>query len=213
MKQKDLDIKICELLTTKICHDLAGPLGAVNNGMELLKDGNLSMQDQYIELAEMSAKQAIDRLLFFRQAYGVTHEGSVVELTKFKELIGNYLLSINIDSPASFKINNNSKIDSGLAKIIYNLILLAAPCLIGNVKIAITIENSDNKKYNASVIATADNIIIADNIKASFGKDHHVPDLELKSFQAVITNHLARTLDAKVTLSAKDKMLSFQINN
>ena len=33
-----IDMRVAELLASRLCHDLVGPIGAVNNGMELLED-------------------------------------------------------------------------------------------------------------------------------------------------------------------------------
>ena len=33
-----LELQLAPLLCARLCHDLAGPFGAVNNGAELLKD-------------------------------------------------------------------------------------------------------------------------------------------------------------------------------
>ena len=41
-----LDLDLAALLSARLCHDLAGPVGAVNNGAELLAEGGSeSMED------------------------------------------------------------------------------------------------------------------------------------------------------------------------
>ncbi len=37
----EIDLRLAELLASRLCHDVVGPIGAVNNGMELLNDGEL----------------------------------------------------------------------------------------------------------------------------------------------------------------------------
>ena len=34
-----LDLDLAALVSARLCHDLAGPVGAVNNGAELLAEG------------------------------------------------------------------------------------------------------------------------------------------------------------------------------
>ncbi|MSO76029.1 MAG: hypothetical protein EXQ87_03830 [Alphaproteobacteria bacterium] len=65
-----VDLKIVELLCSRLCHDLIGPIGAINNGLELLSDYDPSMADDVLPLLTTSAKQAWDRLAFFRAALG-----------------------------------------------------------------------------------------------------------------------------------------------
>ena len=33
-----IDLRVAEMLCARLCHDLVGPVGAVNNGLELLED-------------------------------------------------------------------------------------------------------------------------------------------------------------------------------
>ncbi|MCB1651149.1 MAG: hypothetical protein KDI46_03765 [Alphaproteobacteria bacterium] len=64
----NLDISVLELLASKICHDLISPIGAVNNGLEILED--MGGGDEVTELIAFSAGQASAKLQAFRMAYG-----------------------------------------------------------------------------------------------------------------------------------------------
>lgn len=61
---------LSSLLSSRLCHDLVGPIGAVNNGVELLADADAEMRAEAESLIGKSAGQAIHRLGFFRIAYG-----------------------------------------------------------------------------------------------------------------------------------------------
>ena len=70
-----LDIRVLELLASRVCHDLVSPVGAIHNGLELIEE----MEDEpapaflgeSIKLIEHSAGQAERRLKLFRLAYGM----------------------------------------------------------------------------------------------------------------------------------------------
>jgi histidine phosphotransferase ChpT len=67
-----LDLRVMELLSSRLCHDLISPIGAVNNGMELLEevpDDPETVADA-VGLAGGSARQASNLLQFYRLAYG-----------------------------------------------------------------------------------------------------------------------------------------------
>jgi len=66
-----IDLRIAELLASRLCHDLVGPIGAVNNGMELLADepAGEGLTDA-IGLVSTSGRRAADILQFYRAAYG-----------------------------------------------------------------------------------------------------------------------------------------------
>ena len=59
------ELRMAELLCTRLCHDLTGPIGAVNNGAEFLGDEGFSMQGQAVELIISSAFSAVVRLASF----------------------------------------------------------------------------------------------------------------------------------------------------
>ncbi len=70
------EIELAALLSARLCHDLAGPVGAVNNGAELLSDGDADGMEDARDLISSCAGQAVRRLRFFRLAYG-SHYGAM----------------------------------------------------------------------------------------------------------------------------------------
>ena len=81
------DIELSEFLCAKFCHDLAGPIGAINNGIDFFESDNEQMKEKAYELVRMSAKQAVNRLTFFRQAYGNIVVDNEIHLMELKFLI------------------------------------------------------------------------------------------------------------------------------
>ena len=65
-----IDIRVLELLTARLCHDLAGPIAAVGNGAELLDDEDPDFVRQATTLIGDSAGTAAKRLQLFRFVYG-----------------------------------------------------------------------------------------------------------------------------------------------
>jgi histidine phosphotransferase ChpT len=65
------DIDLASLLCSRLCHDLLSPVGAMNNGLELLADEHdPAMRARCMDLLAESAKSAADKLKFFRLAFG-----------------------------------------------------------------------------------------------------------------------------------------------
>lgn len=59
------------LLCSRLCHDLLSPVGALNNGLELLADEHdPEMRQRCLELLAESAKASANKLKFFRLAFG-----------------------------------------------------------------------------------------------------------------------------------------------
>lgn len=67
----DPEIDFASLLCSRLCHDLLSPVGAMNNGIELLADEHdPEMRQRCMDLLAESAKSAADKLKFFRLAFG-----------------------------------------------------------------------------------------------------------------------------------------------
>jgi histidine phosphotransferase ChpT len=64
-------IDLASLLCSRLCHDLLSPVGALNNGLELMADEqDPEMRERCLELLAESAKASASKLKFFRLAFG-----------------------------------------------------------------------------------------------------------------------------------------------
>lgn len=78
-----VDIRVLELLASKLCHDLVSPVGAIRNGLELIEEMQEDEEGgeaggfaggflgEAVKLIDHSSGQADRRLRVFRLAYGV----------------------------------------------------------------------------------------------------------------------------------------------
>src|SRR6185312_8882141 len=65
-----IDLRILELLCARLCHELVSPVGAINNGVELLGEEDPDFVRDAIALIGQSGRKAGQRLQFYRFAYG-----------------------------------------------------------------------------------------------------------------------------------------------
>ena len=65
-----IDIRVCELLASRLCHDMAGPVAAIANGSELLGDDDPDFAREAATLIGDSARTAARRLQLFRYIFG-----------------------------------------------------------------------------------------------------------------------------------------------
>ena len=64
-------VDLASLLCSRLCHDLMSPVGALNNGIELLADEtDPEMREKCLELLADSARASANKLKFFRLAFG-----------------------------------------------------------------------------------------------------------------------------------------------
>lgn len=65
-----IGVRAMELLISRLCHDLVGPVGAISNGVELIEETGLEGGEEALDLISESAEVASRRLKMFRIAFG-----------------------------------------------------------------------------------------------------------------------------------------------
>ncbi len=123
-----IDMRVAELLASRLCHDLVGPIGAVNNGMELLEDEDLGMSEDAIQLSASSARQAANLLQFYRLAYGMAGGRIGDDFGDLQALAAGFLASTKttLEWAAGQPAQDTPE---GLGKLLLNLIVLGEECL------------------------------------------------------------------------------------
>lgn len=85
----DETIDFASMLCSRLCHDLLSPVGSFGNGLELLADEHdPEMRTRCIDLLESSARIAINRLKYFRLAFGSAGGyGDILSVADLREAI------------------------------------------------------------------------------------------------------------------------------
>jgi len=119
-----IDIRVLELLTARLCHDLAGPIAAVGNGAELLDDEDPDFARQAATLIAESASTAAKRLQLFRFVYGSS--GGVIAGPPPHALANEYFAGggIACDYPEAVR-----QLDPSWQRLGCNLLLIAGEAL------------------------------------------------------------------------------------
>jgi histidine phosphotransferase ChpT len=122
--------EFASLLCSRLCHDLLSPVGALNNGIELLSDENdPEMRARCLELLAESARASANKLKFFRLAFGAaggfaddvdTREARVAIEGLFGS-DGRIQLGWMVDEPSMSK---------AALKVLLNLTLIAGDALV-----------------------------------------------------------------------------------
>jgi histidine phosphotransferase ChpT len=77
------DLELAALISSKICHDVINPVGAIHNGLEILDEDNDPESHKYaLSMIRNVTAQASARLDFARFAYGAAGSaGAVIDLS------------------------------------------------------------------------------------------------------------------------------------
>lgn len=184
------EVDLAALLCSKICHDLLSPVGAINNGLELLEDeSDPVMRDRCMDLLADSARVSADKLKYFRLAFGAAGGfGDEVDPAEARNLIESL-------------IGDSGKITLGWAlqadalpkkaiKILLNLALIAKEALVRGGTLDVGAEKGD---LGIEVVVRAEGVKIAldSGIRAALDGTIEQIDLSARTAPAWMTRELA----------------------
>lgn len=92
LKNMTNNLQMAQLLCTRLCHDMAGPVGAVSAGVELMGTDPSLIDDETLSLLSGSAEAASRKLKFLRVAFGWAGSGSP-PLDQVGGFFGDYLIA------------------------------------------------------------------------------------------------------------------------
>lgn len=130
-------LKLAELLCARLCHDLAGPIGAVATGAELLSDEdelNGDMANEALALLSSSAATAGARLKFLRTALG--NASGALSAAALRDLVEGFIAGVD-GVVLDWRAGEDGRWEGERVKLLLNLVLLARDCLPRGGEIAI----------------------------------------------------------------------------
>lgn len=138
-------LDLASLLCSRLCHDLMSPVGALNNGMELLADENdPEMREKCLELLSDSARATANKLKFFRLAFGAGGGfGDEIDTTEARtSLEGLFKAEGKIELGW---VVEEEKLPKGAIRLLLNLALLAGDALVRGGHLDVGAERLDGR--------------------------------------------------------------------
>ena len=193
------EIRLAEMLTTRLCHDLTGPIGAVNNGAEFLEEEGFDMQNEAVNLILSSAHEAVNRLQFYRQAYGKVGETGEVCLDDKKKLALNFFSStkIKLDWPDSHTDASGVPLNQKMARLLLNLLMVGGAALIRGGTLSVRLSQADGEKI-IQLIATGETIKLDPDTFAILKTGSEEIALSPKTAQPFLAAKLAQESNAEI---------------
>jgi histidine phosphotransferase ChpT len=146
-----VDLNVVQLLSSRLCHDLAGPAGAVQNGIELFEELGSGEGDSALTIVASSGEQLLARLAFFRLSFGLGGlSGGKLAFDEARDLTQAFLVGgrISLDWPPRISAKTGKAITAPVVKLLLNMILVAIDGLPrgGVLKISLAVVNNSQEK-------------------------------------------------------------------
>lgn len=208
MQDIQIDLRVAELLASRLCHDLVSPVGAVNNGLELMaEDLDPEMLQDALALADKSAKQASATMQFFRLAYGQAGRQVDMGPAELKRMAEGYLKSQKAELAwdADALVLNGP---DGGGKLLLNLIALAVETLQRGGTIR---ASSAEDGLSIRVTGEGTNARLRDETRAAMTDGVDVTELSPRAVQGYFSRLIARRMGGELQVQEGADAVTFEV--
>lgn len=133
--------ELAALLCSRICHDIISPVGAINNGLELLDEGGAD--EDAMNLIRTSARNASARLQFARIAFGAAGSAGMMIDTGDAEAVA--AAYIRNEKPELTWVGRRALLPKNKVKLLLNLILISIGTIPRGGKITVTLDDVETE--------------------------------------------------------------------
>lgn len=200
-----VDLRVVQLLCSRVCHDLIGPVGAVNTGLELMAEEG-STGGGALELVTDSAATVANRLAFFRTAFGLGGGTGPTAVSEARGLAFHLLAGgkITLDWPEDAARAVDGSVAAGGVKLLLCFVFLAAEMLPRGGQIAVrTTERT--AEVVVTIAATGTGARVREGVREAMFDENRVDELTVQTVAAHFTSQLARFLGVAVELTAANE--------
>lgn len=131
--------ELAALLCSRVCHDIISPVGAINNGLELLEEGGAD--EDAMDLIRTSARNASARLQFARIAFGAAGSAGMQIDTGDAETVATAYIA-NEKPELEWK-GQRILLPKNKVKLLLNLILVANAGIPRGGKLTVNVDEND----------------------------------------------------------------------
>lgn len=144
--------ELAALLCSRVCHDIISPVGAVNNGLELLDEGGAT--EDAMMLIRTSARKASARLQFARIAFGAAGSAGMLIDTGDAEAVATAYL--RDEKPELVWQGKRALLPKNKVKLLLNLLLIAHAAIPKGGRITVTLDDVEtDPKFTLSCAGPA----------------------------------------------------------
>lgn len=210
MTQFSLDaLDLAALLSSRVCHDVISPVGAIVNGLEVMEDKDMDaeMRSHALALIKSSAGEASARLQFCRLAFGAAGSKGASIDTGDAELVTRQLLAdertkLNWSVPRALMSKNK-------VKLLLNLCLMADTTIPRGGVISVS-STGDEENVSFKIEAKGTNARLAANIPALLAGETEEGSLDARAIQPYYAGLVAKACGLDVSVACEPELVTIE---
>lgn len=205
-------IDLASLLCSRLCHDLLSPVGALNNGLELMADEqDPEMREKCLELLNESARASANKLKFFRLAFGAAGGfGDTIDTREAKAALEG-LFAADRRIALGWMVEAD-ELPKGAVKLLLNLALIAGDALVRGGRLDLGAEESGDG-LELVIRAEGPRILLDPGLRETILAGSSNGTVEPRAAGAWLAHSLAAEAGSQIRLSdPADEVLLMGVN-
>ena len=197
-------VELASLLCSRLCHDLLSPVGALNNGIELLADEqDPDMRERCLELLAESARATANKLKFFRLAFGAGGGfGDEIDTREARTALEG-LYGADKRTELGWMVAND-KLPKGAVKLLLNLAMIAGDALVRGGRLDVGAERR-NGALEMVIRAEGPRILLDPKLRETIAQGHSGGEVEPRAAGAWLAHTLAKEAGGSIQLSGPEE--------
>ena len=193
-------IDLASLLCSRLCHDLLSPVGALNNGLELMADEqDPAMRERCLQLLNESARASANKLKFFRLAFGAAGGfGDTIDTREARSALAG-LFGAEKQLELGWMVSADA-LPKGAVKLLLNLALIAGDALVRGGRLDVGAEQADGK-IEIVIRGEGPRILLDPNLRETLAKGSSGGSVEPRAAGAWLAHALASEAGGEIRLS------------
>jgi len=193
-------IELASLLCSRLCHDLLSPVGALNNGIELLADEtDPEMRERCLELLSESARASANKLKFFRLAFGAAGGfGDEIDTREAQAALQG-LFGAERRTELGWMVADD-RLPKGAVKLLLNLALIAGDALVRGGRLDVGAERREGA-IELAIRAEGPRILLDPKLRETVLNGHSGGEVEPRAAGAWLAHSLAAEAGGSIQLS------------
>ena len=194
-------LDLAALISSRLCHDVISPVGAIVNGLEVLdEEKDPAMREIALDLVKKSAQQASARLQFARLAFGAAGSAGAQIDTGDAEQVARGVIA---DGKSELSWTGpRLLLPKNKVKLLLNLLTIAVSTVPRGGKIDVYIEGSD-PDISFRIVTTGPMVRVPNNVVDLISGNPENGHVDAHVIQPFYTGLVARAANMAVTLDAE----------
>ncbi len=201
----DKTAAVLEMLASRICHDIISPVGAINNGIELMQELGPDGVDDGLELIAYSANQSTAKLAAFRLAYGAGGNDPHIKPEDVQKIFGELIRAEGKISQTWDPYGNlgPDPLPLGYCKMLMCSLMLAMECLPKGGYISVRPGDSSVEGGQSLIIAEGEGANVRDQVEEALKQEIEPEDIDPRLVHPYAISVLADSYGYKIALKSQ----------